>query len=193
MALASLSDLEARMGVSLSGSDATRAQALLEDASAAAVAYTGQQFTPGQSTAVFNVRRGFARLGQMPVVSVDDVETIDGQSVYYRFEEPDRVYLTLSQQDVFEWEPFRTIPPKVRITYSHGGDVPGDIVAVVCSVAGRAFGVRPQDTAISQETIGQYNYSTGSAASSGAVGFLLPERAVLDRYVRHGGAVEVVR
>lgn len=191
MALATLADLETRMGAPIG--DMARASALLEDASSAVVAYTGQQFTAGQTTAVFNVRRGFARLGQLPVVSVDTVETLDGRQIYHRFEEPDRVSLRLSAIDSFEWEPFRTIPSRVRITYTHGGDVPADIIAVVCSVAGRAFGVRPQDTAIAQETIGSYNYSTGSAASSGGVGFLLPERAVLDRYVRHGGTVEAVR
>lgn len=192
--LATIEDLEIALETSLSGASLVRAEQLLKNASAAVVAYTGQQFLPGTSTVRLSTRKGFARLGQTPVTAVTAVEDPNGNPMLFTWDGADRVYLGMNVIDTFAWEPFRTPIRRAKVTYTHGDPVvPDDIKAVVLSAAGRAFGVKPQDTAVSQETIGQYNYSTGSAASSGAIGFLLPERAVLDRYVRAINSFEVTR
>lgn len=177
-----VADLGDRIGRSLSGDD--RAAAVLADAIAAVQSYTGQQIAEGTSTVVVPVNRGSVRLAQIPVQSVDDVQTLEGAPIDFGFDGIRTITLASDRAiPRFDLEPFRSPPKTIRVTYTHGFDpIPDDILAVVFQVAGRAYGVNPLDTGINQETLGSYNYSTGSAASSGALGFLLPERMVLDRY-----------
>lgn len=177
-----VADLGDRIGRSLSGDD--RAAAVLADAIAAVQSYTGQQIAEGTSTVVVPVNRGMVRLTQIPVQSVDDVQTLGGAPIGFDFDGIRTITLNLDGAiRRFDLEPFRRTPRTIKVTYTHGFDpIPDDILAVVFQVAGRAYGVNPTDTGINQETLGSYNYSTGSAASSGALGFLLPERMVLDRY-----------
>lgn len=183
MALAEVFDLESLLGCTV---DPERAQKLLDDATSTVVAYTGQQFVRATTEVTVRVPRSrWLRLGQLPVHSVDAVEDLNGNVLTFEFDGIDRVRIPRNL-DSFEYVPWTSPIRTVKVTYDHGFDViPPEIVAVVCQVAGRAYGVRADDTGINQETLGAYNYSTGAAASSGALGLLLPERAVLDRY-RHG-------
>lgn len=189
MSLAEISDLEDLLGSTV---DQARAQKLLHDASATVVAYTGQQFTRSTTTATVRVPRSrWLRLGQLPVHSVDAIVDLNDNPLTFEFDGIDRVRVPRNI-DSFQWEPWASPIRTVKVTYDHGfDDIPPEIVAVVCQVAGRAYGVRADDTGINQETLGAYNYSTGAAASSGALGLLLPERAVLDRFRQGVRTVQV--
>lgn len=180
--LATTTDLTARTGTDMAGD--IRAEALIADASAAVISYTGQQFLAGTSTTTVKVIRGRARLPQRPVTNVLTVETLEGVSVPFQWYSGDTLTVDFSVPDLFSFVPFSSPQQEVVVTYDHGFDtVPSEIIAVVCQAAARAYGANAIDSGVSQETIGAYNYSTGAAASSGAVGFLLPERVILDRYL----------
>lgn len=184
--LASLQDLEERLGRSLSGTDAARAEALLRDASAAVRRFTRQEITRRESTERVAVVRGHARLSQMPVVSITSVVDLNGVTVSATWE---------SEQIVEVWPilvvngpsetstSLRCAPPYADVTYVHGfATVPEDVVAVVCQVAGRAFG-RPADSAgATSEQIGTYRVTVGAAAAAGALGLLEDEKRILTDY-----------
>lgn len=192
MGFVTTAELGDRVGQDLTSDD--RAAAVLADAEAAVKAYTGQDFEVGTSTVVVPVKRGRIRLAQLPVRAVASVQTLSGSDLTYTFDGIRTVAVGSDSIPRFDYEPFTSVPSTVRVEYEHGFDViPADVVAVVCQVAGRAFGVNAMDSGISQETLGSYNYSTGSAASSGALGLLLPERAVLDRYRGAGQSFEAGR
>lgn len=70
-------------------------------------------------------------------------------------------------------------------------DPPDAVRAVVCQVAGRAYGTASEAAGIQQESLGSYSFSTGAAAAAGPLGLLTDERAVLDRYRRVARSVQV--
>lgn len=193
--LATADDVEARLGRSLTTAEEERVDALLADASASIRSYTGQQFTQATTTDRFRVRRGSVTLPQRPVASIDSVTDVrTSTSVYHRWDGIDRIVFSVSALDEFEWEPFRVGngPPVVEIEYTHGYEtIPDEIIGVVCSVVTRSLGRRPEDSAVSQESIAGYSYSIGSAGAAGGFGLLPDERAVLDRYKRSSGWVDV--
>lgn len=191
--LATVFDLEARLGREVTNEE--QAEAALTDASAAVRSYTGQQFDLVEDDEVrLRARNGTVVLPQRPVTEVAAVTNVNAAAVEFTWDAGTSVLL--SGFDVlrsFEVEPYRQNRPLyVDVTYSHGYEtVPEDIVAVVCQVAGRALGRPPDANAVSQESIAGYSYSVGGAAASGALGFTLPERTVLDRYRRPIGTIRV--
>jgi hypothetical protein len=183
-ALASLSDLSARTSITIADGD-VRALALLDDASAAVRAYTGQDFTQATTTARLRMRGGVVRLPQRPVTDVTAVQDVNGNDVAYTWDSGDAVYISGGGVVVpFDVEPFRTTQATfLDVTYEHGyATVPDDIVAVVCQIAGRAYGRAVEDSGMTQESITNYSYSVGAAAAAGGLGMLNDEKAVLDRY-----------
>lgn len=174
MTLATPEDIIARLGRDLIGTEQLRVQALLNDASAAVVLYTGQQFVEGTSTVTLRVERGYATLGQRPVIAVTTVVDEDGEDVVFTWTAGERVRID-------SW-----VDP-VTVTYDHGdAAVPDAIVAVVCNVVLRALGRTPLDSGIQQQSIAGYSETIGPVGASGPVGFLNDERKVLDRYRRPG-------
>lgn len=188
--LATIAQVEARLARDLTGADETRMQALLDDASAAVRGYTGQEFTSSSTTLRLKARTGVLRLPQRPVTAVASVEDTDGNALSYEWMGDDRIYLwSLSPLNAWEINISRTRLLYVDITYTHGyAAVPDDIVAVVCQMASRAYGISPTDSGRQSESIQGYSYSVGGAAASGGVGMLNDERAVLDRYRRPGSS-----
>lgn len=188
--LATLDDLEDRLG---STPDATRGQAILDDVSAVVRAYTGQQFTSEETTDRLRVRNGGVKLPQRPVTAVESIANMDGGAVEFTWYSGD--FVALAAWDAiraFEVQPFRTQATWVDVTYTHGyATVPEDIVAVVCQMAGRAYGRTPDTTGVTQESIAGYSYSVGSAAASGPMGMLPNERQILDLYRRPLGVIRV--
>ncbi len=166
MALASLSDLGARLGLDLAGDE--RAAALLDDVSAAVEAYTGRTFTATTETVQVNVSGGRATLPKGPVLEVLSVQ-VDDEDVDYT------------------WTTGRivTIPGQLAATveYRHGHDtVPQAVVAVVCQIAGRAYGTKSTDSGTTSLSLGDYAIGTGGAAGAGPLGMLPDERRTLDRF-----------
>lgn len=191
--LATLDDLQDRIGRTLDGDDATRALAILDDASAAVRSYTGQTFTQETTTDRFQPKNGAIRLPQRPVTAVTAVENIDGDPVSFTWDHGTLVNLGgYGYLNSFEVEPFRNRRPYLDVTYTHGYEtIPADIVAVVCQIAGRAYGRQLEDAGMQSESIVGYSYSLGVAAAAGGLGMLNDERAVLDRYRVVGGSARV--
>lgn len=188
--LASVVDLEQRLGEDV---DSGRGAAAIMDASAAVVAYCGGwEFVRATRTVTVKVppsRR--VRLGQLPVHSVTTVVDLKDNPLTFEFDGIDTVSISMNLDD-FAFEPWSSDIRNVKITYDGGFDtVPDDIVAVVCQIAGRALGTTPQDAALSSERLGEWSVSVRGAAASGALGLLLPERSVLDRYMSRARTIGV--
>lgn len=183
-----LDDLLVRLATTPADEKLPRLQALLDDAWAAVVARTGQTFEEATSTdVVLKVRRGKVRLPQRPVTDIASVTDANDNPLVYTWDGD--VTIELSTLDL-SWaiEPYRLGIRTVKVTYTHGyTTIPDDVIAVVCQMAGRAFGVSPERTGYNQEQTGPYMVGIGTAAASGAIGMLSEEKAVLDRYTRQGG------
>lgn len=190
VALATVTDLETRLGRTLTGADLARAEALLDDVSAAVRGYTGQQFSTATSTVRLKSRGGKVRLPQRPVTAVTAVVDTDGVAVEHDWWQFDTIELDTS------WNRFdRELVSRdyVDVTYEHGyATVPDEIVAVVCQIAARAYGRPADETAYTSENVAGYGYSIGGASSMGAFGLLAGERDVLDRYRRLGSPARML-
>lgn len=165
--LATVSDLGARLGLDLTGDE--RAAAVLADASAAVRTYCGHTFTETTETITVQVRNGVATLPNGPVSEVDTVE-VDGEEITFTWAGGRQVDVCASEVDV---------------TYTWGyAEVPDVVIAVVCQVAGRAFGVNPQNAGSGPEQLGAYQVSVGVAGAAGPLGLLNDEKRALDAYRR---------
>lgn len=183
--LATVTDLEARLGRDLTPAEAGRAGALLADVSASIRAFTGQDFSRDTTTDYLPVRRGRVRLPQRPVVDVVTVEDLDGSPVAWQWLRGDLVEVVDLPLDTFEWVPYRGAGRTVQIEYVHGYEpLPPDVVGVVSSVTLRALGQSPTMAGVTSESIQGYSYSIGATGAAGAFGLLEPERAILQRYMR---------
>lgn len=178
--LATVDDLQSRLVGTVD--DPVRVEALLRDASAAVRAYTGQQISAGESTARLQMRSGRARLPQQPVAAVTAVADVNGNGIVFQWvagQFIDVRNIPVANASDGWW---RRVS-HVDVTYEHGyEEVPDDIIAVVCQMAGRALGTSADQSGVQQERIVSYSYTVGAAAANGAVGMLAGERAVLDRY-----------
>jgi hypothetical protein len=179
--LASVDDLSGRLGRALTAAESDRAELLLADASAAVRSYTGQHISQSETTSRLRLRGGTVRLPQRPVIDVASVADTDGVDLDVTWVAGDRLVVTNAY--LTGW---------VDVTYTHGyEEIPSEIIAVVCQIAGRAFGRPADESGMQSETIGQYSYTVGVAAAAGGLGLLNDERAVLDRYARVGGTAWV--
>lgn len=188
--LADVLDLVERLGRELADTELIRANAVLRDASAAVRRAAGAQIISQEtSTARVGAYCGRLRLPQVPVTAVSSVKNSAGQDVTYVWYAGWDEIVVASSSLLNEWEiePFRYSTPQlpVTVTYTHGYDpVPDDIIGVVCSMALRALGQMPDETGVSQETLGGYSYTIGSAAAQGGIGMLDNERAIAQAYRR---------
>lgn len=188
-ALATLADLRARMELTV---DDARAQAALDDASAAVRAYTGQTFDVATTTERCRLRSGGVRLAQRPVTAVAAVQSLAGVALAFYWDGAERVYLwawpcggpLLPANGPYVPERMADL---VDVTYTHGYEaVPGEIVAVVCNMAARALGSAPEQGNLTGATLDGYGETYGATGAAGAVGLFSDERALLDRYRRVG-------
>lgn len=189
--LAEIADLSARLGRSMTSTEAARAEALLRDASAAVRSYTGRQISAGDTTVRLRPdHKGRVRLNQRPVTAITHVKSINPTTgavsaaiAGFMWDGLLDITIPLPSQVINGPD----IPDErykvIEIRYTHGyAPVPDDIVAVVCSMALRALGVDPGDTGKTSESIAGYSYSIGAAAAAGGVGMLEGEKVVLDRW-----------
>jgi hypothetical protein len=188
--LATITDLENRLGRTLTGTELTRASALLADASAAFRLYSGQQITQATTTNRLRIRRGTIRLPQRPITDVAGVVDSNANPLLHQWDGVDTITVACNVLDAFAWEPWRTQLTLADVTYTHGyAIVPDDVVAVVCQMTARALGTNPEASGIQQETLGSYSYQVGGAAAAGAVGMLAAERLVADAYRTPSGVI----
>lgn len=173
-ALATVADVEARLGRELTVTEAGRVDALLADASAAIRAYTGQTFERAEVTRTWVYADALRRV-RIRGRAVSDVA--------FENEEGDAVGAEQIAADL--WRVDEVGP--LTITYEAGYDVVPDlVVAVCCQMAARAFGATPEAAGIQMETTGPFSVQYGQVGASGGVGMLPAERDALAPYKLNG-------
>jgi hypothetical protein len=148
MALATIADVEARLGRALTGGETSQATAWLVDASAMFVQRAVQKFEVSESTVRLFPRDGIVRLVQRPIIEIVSVTDIDGVEIDYTYD---------GHQSIYE---LGTYSP-VIVNYDHGSaDIPDDVVAVVAGMVVRTLLV-PDDAAagIQQQSVGPFSQS----------------------------------
>lgn len=168
--LATIDDVEARLGRTITDDEALRVDALLADASAAVRGWTGQTFTREEQTATFWHKDGCDEF----TLAGKDVSTVSAVDA-------DDATVEVEQVTANRWKASWT--GALTVTFTAGWDpIPDDIIAVVAQVVCRALGVQADATGITQETTGPFSVSYGAAGASGALGFMASEQQVLNRY-----------
>jgi hypothetical protein len=171
MALATIADVEARLGRELTVAEESKANAWLDDASALFVNRAEQKFEPGESTVRLFPNDGIVRLLQRPVIEIINVEDINGASVDYTWDGFQTLF------DVF------TNMPLV-VTYEHGSvDIPADVVACVAGMVSRTLSISPEAAAgITRTTTGPFTQEFAAWAVGQQVMMSPAEMAVADSY-----------
>lgn len=204
ISLATPEDIEARLGRDLTEAEASRAIALLADASAMIRAYTGQDFALVEDDEVtLRGPGGIIRLPQRPVTAVSSVTAVGGDGV------PDVVLVDWIWDGVDEvrvgngsfvinlpevWWDDDGYPGTYRVTYSHGYvEVPADVVAVVCGMVMRTLTAPTMAGGVRSETIGPYSYQLAEAGTGISVIMSQADRDALKRYRRTEGMFSVRR
>ena len=203
-ALATVEDLEARLGRDLTDAEQDRAQALLDDASAMIRAYTGQTFEQvTDDVVVLRVQGGIVRLPQRPVTAVTSVIAIGGAGapdvtvIDWVWDGIDQIRIgegsfIINLPEI--WWDDDGYPGTFRITYNHGDEtVPADVIAVVCGMVLRALTAPTTMGGVTGETIGSYSYRLASADTGLSVTLGQTERTALARYRQTEGMIKVGR
>lgn len=192
-ALASVSDVQARLSGSLSATEQSRVRALIDDASAVIVTLTGQTVIREETTERLAVRtinrERVVSLPQRPVNSVASVESVTGDTVTFEWDGKGKLALDSALDLAY-----------VDVTYDHGYDddndprnVIGTIAGIVATVAARAFGTPAEESGKTAESIGTYSYSIGSGAAQGGFGLMASEIRAVKRALgyRRGGTIQL--
>jgi hypothetical protein len=171
MALATIADVEARLGRSLVAGEHSKAAAYLEDASALFVQRAVQKFEVSESTVRLFPRDGIVRLVQRPVIEIIEVKDIDGVAIDYTFDGFQSLY------DLGAFTP-------VTVTYEHGSaEIPADVVAVVAGMVARTLSLSPDAAAgVQQQAVGPFSQSFASWAVGAQVMMSPAEAKVADYY-----------
>ncbi|MEV0830893.1 MULTISPECIES: hypothetical protein [Streptosporangiaceae] len=175
--------------------------ALLADASALVRSYTGQNFGPATSTVTLRSQAGMILLPQRPVTGVTSVTAIgingapDVGIVDYWWDGLDKIRLgegtfVINLPEIW-WDEDDGYPGTYRVVYSHGAEVPPDVVMVVCGMVLRTVTAPTAVGGITSETIGPYSYRLESAGVGTMVSLSEAERKTLDRYRRTTGMISV--
>lgn len=171
MALATIADVEARLGRALTASELPKAQAWLEDASALFVQRATQQFEVGESRVRLFPRDGVVRLVQRPVIDVVSVKDIDGVEIDFTFDGHQSIY------DLGSYSP-------VIVEYEHGSaEIPADVVATVAGMVVRTLQIAPDAVSgVTQQSVGPFSQSYAAWAVGGQVMMSPAEEKVANAY-----------
>jgi hypothetical protein len=170
--LATIEDVEDRLGRSLTESEAARVEALLQDASALVVSYTGQEFLEGTSNSLLQVKQGKIRLPQKPATDVISAVDLDDRNLSFKWDEFQTLYVTAPNFSM------------VRVEYDHGTVLPPeDVVAVVAGITLRTLQVSPDAAqGVTQQTAGPFSVTYATWAVGGQAVLSPTDKAILDRY-----------
>jgi hypothetical protein len=171
MALATIADVEARLGRALTAAELPKATAWLKDASALFVQRATQQFEMGESRVRLFPRDGVVRLVQRPVISIVSVKDIDGVEIDYTFDGHQSIY------DLGSYSP-------VIVEYEHGSeDIPADVVAAVAGVVVRTMQIAPDAVSgVTQQSVGPFSQSYATWAVGGQVMLSPAEEKIANAY-----------
>lgn len=173
MALATIADVEARLGRDLTADETSKATAWLDDASALFVNRSEQKFEVGSSTVRLFPKDGAIQLLQRPVISVDAVVDADGNAVSYSFDGHQTLFDVASDDAVI-------------VTYQHGStSIPDAVIAVVAGMVARTLSIAPDAASgITKQTTGPFSQEYASWAVGSQVMLSPAEQAVADSYRR---------
>ena len=171
MALATITDIEARLGRSLTAVETSKATAFLTDASALFIQRAVQKFEQGESVVRLFPRDGVVRLMQRPVIEVTEVKDLDGNEIYYTFDGHQSLY------DLGSYTP-------VTVSYEHGSTtIPDDVIAVVAGMVARTLSINPDAASgVQQQTVGPFSQTYATWAVGGQVMMSPVEAKVADSY-----------
>lgn len=185
-ALATVDDVAALLGVLSEGLDETQADAMLDQASAAFRREAATDFESTQSTLILRVLGERVELPRRPVISVDDVKSVDDDGT------------TGSSMGGWSFDGIHTIrlgdiawvinattysTETVEVTWTHGhATVPEDVRWTVAQMTARAISSPAPSPGVAGEQIGSYSYRVGGTSAAGAAGMTDDERAVARRY-----------
>jgi hypothetical protein len=171
MALATIADVEARLGRPLTTSELSKATAWLNDASALFVQRATQQFEVNESRVRLFPRDGVVRLVQRPVIAVTSVKDLDGVEIDFTFDGHQSIY------DLGSYSP-------VIVEYEHGSeDVPADVVACVAGMVVRTLQIAPDAASgVTQQAVGPFSQSYAAWAVGGQVMMSPAEEKVANAY-----------
>lgn len=198
--LATVTDIEARLGRPLTTAEQARVAALLADASGKVRDYTGQAFTiVTDDTVKLRAQQGEIRLPQRPVLSVSSVTAVgaggapDLVVVGWQWDGLD-IIRTISTSPVINlpelWyeDEAEAYPGTYRIVYSHGGgSTPAGVLAVVAAMVMRTLTAPTMAAGLTGETIGPYSYRTDGSGVGTAVILTDDDRRALKQYRRTSG------
>lgn len=171
MALATIADVEARLGRELTTAEESKATAWLTDASALFIQRSIQKFEEGESTVRLFPRAGVARLVQRPVTDVVSVTDINGNAVDYTWDGLQSLYELATNQPII-------------VNYEHGSaTIPADVVAVVAGMVARTLSISADAVAgVTQQSVGPFSQSYATWAVGGQVMLSPAEAMVADSY-----------
>lgn len=171
MALATVAEVEARLGRSLTTAEISKANAYLTDASALFIQRAIQKFEVGESTVRLFPKDGVVRLTQRPVLEVISVQDIDGVEVDFTWD---------GRQSLYDLGDFRG----VTVNYEHGSaDIPADVVAVVAGMVARTLSISPDAvTGVTQQSVGPFSQTFATWAVGAQVMMSPAEIKVADYY-----------
>jgi hypothetical protein len=184
--LITVSDVEVRLGRSLTFAEAAKVEALIEDASALVVNYTGQNFTAGTSTNMLQVRKGSVKLSQHPVTAVNTVTNIDGDDVPFSWNGHHTVAVPSDLLANYDY---------AIVNYDHGyASTPDDVVSVVAGLVVRTFSIAPDAAnGITQQTTGPFSVSYAAWAVGGQLVLSPTDQNILSKYKnRVVGSIEIL-
>ncbi len=171
MPLATIAEVQARLGRVLTAGETTQANAWLADASAMFVQRAVQKFEVGNSVVRLFPRDGIVRLVQRPVIEINEITDLDGVVIDYTFD---------GHQSVYE---LGTYSPVV-VDYDHGdANIPDDVTAVVAGMVVRTLLI-PDDAAagVQQQTVGPFSQTYATWAVGRQVLMSPSDIAVADYY-----------
>lgn len=171
MALATISDVEDRLGRTLTAGETSKATAYLTDASALFIQRAIQKFEVGESTVRLYPKDGVVRLTQRPVIEVISVRDIDGIEIDYTWD---------GRQSLYDLGDFRG----VTVNYEHGSaNIPDDVVAVVAGMVARTLSISPDAaTGVTQQSVGPFSQTYATWAVGAQVMMSPAEMKVADYY-----------
>ena len=171
MALATISDVEARLGRSLTVGEIPKANAYLQDASALFIQRAVQKFEVGESTVRLFPKDGIVRLTQRPVIEIVTVKDIDGIEIDFTFD---------GHQSLYDLGDLRG----VTVNYEHGSEnIPQDVIGVVAGMVARTLSISPDAAAgVQQQAVGPFSQSYATWAVGAQVMLSPAEVKVADYY-----------
>jgi hypothetical protein len=171
MALATIIDVEARLGRTLTIAESSKATAYLKDASALFIQRAVQKFEQGESVVRLFPKDGVVRLVQRPVIVVSEVKDLDGNIIDFTFDGHQSIY------DLGSYTP-------VTVSYEHGSaSIPDDVVAVVAGMVARTLSINPDAASgVQQQSVGPFSQSYAAWAVGGQVMMSPVEAKVADSY-----------